>query len=308
MKRVLSLTLATLLLLAALASCGNNGAEADIADQAAKKPRTARIATWNLEWFGALNRGPRDIKRIAGIIEELDIDVLALEEITCPCTLESLVAELDGYDYFISPQRVPQKLALLWRKARVDKVEFDKAAFKALRGVADTGLDRESRQPLVFRMRINKFDFTLVVVHLKAIPESSRSVQIRNVQYDALNAWLGNELSAADAERDIIIAGDFNSYTSGISSERLLAAGYVVFATTWLPEGDYSSIWYNFEGERNLSLIDHIAVTHALQQGEFKAIEPIRDWDVEIGRKKYEKGVSDHLPVVAVFKTNKDLD
>lgn len=308
MKKTTGLILAAALALAASISCTNENTVDENANSAVENAETARIATWNLEWFGALNRSEEDIERIADIIRELGIDVLALEEITCPCTVEQLAAKLGDYEYFISPQRIPQKLALLWRKDRADKIEFDEQAFDALRGVAVTGFDRELRQPLVFRMRIDNFDFTLMVVHLKSVPKAERSVEIRNIQYDAINKWLGAELSSADAEKDIIIAGDFNSYYYGVSSERLRQAGHVVFVTTTLPQGEYSNIWHDYEGNRNLSLIDHIAVTPTLRDGEFERIEPIRDWDVEIGADKYENGISDHLPLVAVFKTSVDKD
>lgn len=266
-----------------------------------------RIGTWNLEWFGALGRTPEDITRIADIIREQDIDILALEEITCECTLQALAEEL-GYEYYLSSQRVPQKLALLWRSEAVDEINFDTDAYNALRRVADTGLDRESRQPLVFRVVAGNFDFTLVVVHLKAIPELERSVEIRNVQYDTINAWLAAELSSANAERDIIIAGDFNSYLTGISSARLLQGGHVVFATKDLPESEYSNIWHDRDGNRNLSLIDHIAITPTLKNEEFITVEPIPDLDAELGGDDYENHISDHLPVVAVFSTDRDRD
>ena len=266
---------------------------------------TVRIGTWNLEWFGALGRTPEDISRIADIIREQKIDILTLQEITCECTLQALAEEL-GYEYHLSSQRVPQKLALLWRSEAVDELTFDTDAYNALRGVAVTGLDRESRQPLVFRVVTGSFDFTLVVVHLKAIPELERSVEIRNVQYDALNSWLASEL--AGDERDIIIAGDFNAYRTGISSERLLQAGHVIFATADMPDDEYSNIWHDREGNRNLSFIDHIAITKTLKNEEFASIEPVRDLDVEMGEDTFENSISDHLPVVAVFRTDRDLD
>ena len=305
--RILSILATAFAVTLLLAACTAGDASGEI-PTAQGEAGIARIATWNLEWFGALNRNADDIKQIAAIIRELDIDVLALEEIVCPCTVEALAAELGDYEFFISPQRIPQKLALMWRSERVGEVTFDEAAYSALRGVADTGLDRELRQPLVFRMKIDHFDFTLVVVHLKSIPEAERSVEIRNIQYDTLNAWLAQELGREGGERDIVIAGDFNSYNQGISSARLLEAGHVVFATTSLPDGEYSNIWYDREGTRNHSLIDHIALTPELRDGEFGALEAIRDWDVEIGGEAYENGVSDHLPLVAVFKTTEDID
>ena len=304
MKIIMALILSLAAATAILFSCGNG----EGAGGAGASEATARIGTWNLEWFGALGRGEDDTRQIAAIVRELEIDVLALQEITCPGAVERLAAELPGYRYFISPQRVPQKLALLWNSERVGGVRFDRGAYDALRRVADTGLDRESRQPLVFRMEIGEFDFTLVVVHLKSIPEAERSVEIRNVQFGALNAWLRAELEAEGGERDIVIAGDFNAYTHGISSERLLAAGLVEFATADLPAGEYSNIWYGRGGVRNLSLIDQIAVTPELRAGEFVRVEPIRDWDAEIGPRRYERGVSDHLPVVAVFRTDGDID
>lgn len=297
MKKLPSI-LCIALLIAFAASCGETTTAAT--DQ-------IRIGTWNLEWFGALSRTPEDIAKIADIIREQEIDILALEEITCECTLQALAEEL-GYEYFISTQRVPQKLALLWRSDAVDELTFDNDAYNAMRGVADTGLDRESRQPLVFRVVAGKFDFTLAVVHLKSIPELERSVNIRNVQYDAINAWLSAELNADDPERDIIIAGDFNSYNTGISSERLLQGGHVVFATAEMPDNEYSNIWYDREGNRNLSFIDHVAITPALKGGEFLMVEPIKDLDAEFGGDEYENHISDHLPLVAVFRTDRDLD
>lgn len=276
--------------------------------QEESKTHVARIGTWNLEWFGALGRSDADITKLADIIRELNIDVLALQEITCPRALEKLKKELQRYDCFISPQRIPQKPALLWRTDRVEKVCFDEDAFEALRGVAVTGLDRESRQPLVFRMKIDEFDFTLMVVHLKSVPEAERSVRIRNVQYDSINVWLAKELGSPGADQDIIIAGDFNSFATGVSSERLVSAGHVKFTSANLAQDEYSNIWYDHEGNRNLSLVDHIVITAALEQGEFRLIEPIKDLDSELGADAYETRISDHLPVIAVFKTDRDLD
>ena len=292
----LPLALCVVLLFALAIGCGES-------TQAAAD--TIRIGTWNLEWFGALGRTPEDITQIADIIRAQEIDILTLQEITCECTLQALAEEL-GYEYYLSSQRVPQKLALLWRSDMVDEISFDNEAYNALRGVADTGLDRESRQPLVFRVISGSFDFTLVVVHLKAIPELERSVEIRNVQYDVLNTWLASEL--VGDERDIIIAGDFNAYRTGSSSERLLQAGHVVFATADMPENEYSNIWYNRDGNRNLSFIDHIAISTNLKAEEFVSVDPIEDLDVQMGEDDFENRISDHLPLVAVFRTDRDLD
>ena len=157
-------------------------------------------------------------------------------------------------------------------------------------------------------MIAGQFDFTLMVVHLKSIPEAERSVRIRNVQYDAINEWLEAELNRSDAETDIIIAGDFNSFNKGISSQRLLEAGHMKFITHSLPEGSYSNIWYNRDRKRSFSLIDHIALTPTLELEEFVELLPIGNWDKEMGGETFENSISDHLPLVAVFRTTEDQD
>lgn len=268
---------------------------------------TLRIGTWNLEWFGALGRTPEDIVKIAGIIKDQHIDLLALQEITCECTLQALAEEL-GYNYYLSSQRIPQKLALLWNPKEVEEVEFDNDAYNALVKVADHGIGRPSRQPLVFNIKSGAFDFRMVVVHLKSIPEDKYSLEIRNIQYDTINSWLEDSLKGADAEKDIIIAGDFNSYNQGVSSERLRRARLVEFTANEYTEREYSNIWYGKGARRNLSLIDHIVVTPSLRKEEYQKLIPIKDLDVEMGTKYYENNISDHLPVVAEFRNDKDLD
>jgi endonuclease/exonuclease/phosphatase family metal-dependent hydrolase len=274
-------------------------------------PTEIKVATWNLEWFGAYGRTKADIKMIASVIEEEKIDILCLQEITCECTLKILAEELE-YDYFLSPQRVPQKLALLWNPTSIRTVRFEEGAFNSLVRVAKHGLGYDSRQPLVFSVKAGDFDFTLFNVHLKSNPENSKSVEIRNIQYDTINGWLQGELAREGSEKDIIIAGDFNSYNYGISSERLVNAGFVRFATTDLASDDYSSIYYTYNDDdtatRRTSLIDHIAITDDLRGGEFVEIQEIRDWDKELGEDEYELRVSDHLPVIAVFNTTADRD
>lgn len=274
-------------------------------------PQFVKIGTWNLEWFGALGRSEEDIAAIAELIRIEQIDLLCLQEITCECTLRQL-AEILGYDYFISPQRTPQKLALIWDPEKVKEVVFREDAYNALERVAKHGLGYDSRQPLVFSILAGRFDFTLMNVHLKSIPERQSSVEIRNIQYQTINLWLQQELAIPGGEKDILIAGDFNSYNYGISSAQLLNAGYVSFVTTGLPPNEYSNIWYytTDEGDsiRNKSLIDHMAVTDALLHGEFEMVHPIRDWDEELGTELFENHYSDHLPLVATFIAYGDHD
>jgi endonuclease/exonuclease/phosphatase family metal-dependent hydrolase len=55
------------------------------------------------------------------------------------------------------------------------------------------------------------FDFTLVVVHLKAYSDP-RSTSIREEELSLLGQWVQTYLDDPENDRDLIIAGDFNEH------------------------------------------------------------------------------------------------
>jgi len=54
------------------------------------------VATWNIEWFP--KNGETTIEYVAEIIEELELDVIAIQEIDQPEEFEYLLSLLQGYD------------------------------------------------------------------------------------------------------------------------------------------------------------------------------------------------------------------
>ena len=54
------------------------------------------VATWNIEWFP--KNGETTIEYVVEIIEELELDVIAIQEIDEPEQFEYLLSLLQGYD------------------------------------------------------------------------------------------------------------------------------------------------------------------------------------------------------------------
>jgi len=59
---------------------------------------TFEVLTWNIEWFP--KSGQITIDAVAQIIEALDVDLLALQEINDTATLQQMVDGIDGYDAY----------------------------------------------------------------------------------------------------------------------------------------------------------------------------------------------------------------
>ncbi|MDG2209802.1 MAG: hypothetical protein P8K81_07425, partial [Flavobacteriales bacterium] len=57
------------------------------------------IATWNIEWFP--KAGETTINAVSDVIEAIEIDVWAIQEIDDTTAFTSMVNELEGYEYIL---------------------------------------------------------------------------------------------------------------------------------------------------------------------------------------------------------------
>lgn len=161
-----------------------------------------RVVTWNLANFAGASSG-HDLERMREVIEKLDPDVLALQEVKDP---EALAALLPGWEIALSSAggRGHQLLGVAVRPDRV--ALLDRAEHPQL------SLDGRVRPAFAVYLRALEQgpDFWLVVVHLKAMPDA---IDLRRQQWPMLAELardrLGHGPGAAD--HDLLIAGDFNT-------------------------------------------------------------------------------------------------
>jgi len=198
------------------------------------KDETFDVVTWNIEWFGDPANATTPSTnlqrtRVREMIEELDADVYAFQEITSIPAWNLLLLELDDYAGVLSPAfsrpagdfDAAQKLAFLFKKSTVDtlqtKVLLDNLSSADLIDfpVANSGLFWASgRYP--FAMDISatiggiRRELTLVNVHGRSNGggESASLPRYQLRKYDA--EVLYDTLQAYYADKSVIILGDYN--------------------------------------------------------------------------------------------------
>ncbi len=181
-----------------------------------------QIGTFNLDFFTDLNpstgkwceehnpRSLQEIKALAQFIDSLDIEVLALQEVEDAAAMDLLLRFMPPgkYAYVMLPQTHPQtcqRIAVLYQEEEVE-IRFV--------GTIPLSLNHYGlRDGLVVQGKFlpDGFDFTMVVVHLKAFFDP-RSQGIRKRQLSLLGQWVKDYLSNSGNDPDLILVGDFNEH------------------------------------------------------------------------------------------------
>ena len=162
-----------------------------------------RIVSWNLANFGG-DTAEHDLARIREVVDELDPDVLAVQEVNA---VEALAALLPEFELVATEQggRGGQRLVIAWRPDRVELLAHAEHPELSLDGRVRPGLGG------YLRARGGGPDLWLFVVHLKAMPEG---YPLRRRQWPTLAAIADALVSApspGQGDHDMVLLGDFNT-------------------------------------------------------------------------------------------------
>jgi len=263
------------------------------------KKATANIAAWNLEGFNGIPARRID-KQVEGLTM-LDAEVVALVEINPIDVLEKIKAGLQEngvtYNSMILPQQDKLHIGVLYKEGVI-------ATNPRLIPNSDLG-DSEKRKAFVIDMKIGKFDFTMIIVHLKS-GRSLPSQRIRDEQAKVIFSYI-EELRSQKRE-DIIVTGDFNMIPGqDISNFHHLGGDDVLdFISSWDLQERFSHILE--KGRANL--LDGFAISRTYSKEYIRGslrLFPMH-WTMDIGRDEYKRTVSDHLPFMASFRIDRDRD
>lgn len=263
------------------------------------KRSTANIAAWNLEGFHGIP-DERIKKQIQGL-SMLDAEVVALVEINPIEVLGKIKAGLleNGLTYNSSLEEQSGKLhiGVLYKEG----VEASNPRFIEDSDLGDPG----KRKAFVLDLKVGKFDFTIIVVHLKS-GRSLPNQKIRDEQAKVIFSFI--EECRANGREDIILTGDFNMIPGqDISNFHFLGGDDVMdFLSSWDLQERFSHILE--KGRANL--LDGYAITRTFSKEYVRGslrLFPMH-WSMDIGRESYKDEVSDHLPFVATFRIDKDRD
>lgn len=260
---------------------------------------TARIAAWNLAGFGGIpeERLQRQIEGLA----LLDAEIIALVEINPVSALDTLKQGLATkgviYESCVLPQHSDLHLGVLYKQG------ISAQNPRLLEG-SDLN-DPRRRKALLVDMQVGKFDFLMIVVHLKS-GRGSAEQQIRDDQAKVIGQFISD--TRAQSREDILLVGDFNMIPGeDVSNFHHLGGDDLMnFLSSWDLQDRYSHI---LEAGR-ANLLDGFAISRKYSteyiRGSLKLF-PMH-WAMDMGRDKYRETVSDHLPFVASFRIDRSRD
>lgn len=260
---------------------------------------TATVAAWNIYGLRTIN----DVreKNLARGIAAIDAEVVVLSEVKPDGVMAKLKGQLDRlgaeYRYEIRRQTADLNLAILYKEGvSVSNVRF----------VPGSDLGNEQlRKALAADVRIGKFDFLMIGVHLKS-GRGEREQATRTRQCEKLAKFIANELGGA--EKDVLILGDYNMIKDRDEANfRRLDRDFDLRYIS--SENQYPGFTHVTENGRG-NFLDGFAVSQN-HTGEYiemssRVVQMHKVLDKSLS--SYRSSVTDHLPIVARFWITNDDD
>lgn len=261
------------------------------------KDETFDIVTWNIEWFGSASNGPEDdeiqLNNVITVIDSIDADIFALQEIANQTMFNRLVDSLSAYEGVLASFSQTQKTAYLYKSSTINilnsgllttgQVSYDWANGRfPLELHFEAVFDQEIREIKAYN------------IHAKALGEQEDYVR----RTDA-STTLKNFLDQNESESNVIVIGDYNDeiLVSSVGGQDSPYKNFdddteYTILTKSLEEAGFTS----FGGS---SMIDHITISSELVDEYFEGTERVENPSY-IG--SYLSQTSDHYPVWVRFK------
>ncbi len=263
--------------------------------------------TWNIEWFGSTSNGPSDerlqLANVLSILDTLEADLYALQEIYGQAQIDSLTKYMPGYEGVVADHiSWVQKTAFLYNTNTISNVSTD--VIDESEGMSE--YDFAGRLPFVLN-----FDYThsggtqsfmAIVIHAKCCTGSDDYAR-RKAAADSLY----NYLQEQHPDDFIVLMGDYNDdldesiHGSGGSYEETPyisfkndSESFTVVTGSLGADGTSSTIGYD-------DVIDHITYSNEVMpfylEGSAEVLQEAEEYVTSYG-----STTSDHYPVRAVIR------
>jgi endonuclease/exonuclease/phosphatase family metal-dependent hydrolase len=255
---------------------------------------TLEIVTWNIENFPLA--GETTVRAVRQIIESLNVDLFAVQEISDTAAFRQLLIDLEEYEGLYSADDYGewyQKSGVIYREGLITIEDVGQIFIND-----SYAFPRPPLEMTVVAQKDGKmFDFRLIVIHLKAGADSD-DLRRRREAAEKLKEYIDSQV-ASSAEKDFVVAGDWNDRIDDPQSGNAFTVFIedslnYLFLTRSLTE-DPNFVSYPLYS----SLIDHILISrNALEEYMGGETTTLR-LDEEVYN--YLQEVSDHRPVMAKF-------
>lgn len=278
------------------------------------------IACWNVEWFGDATSGngpnnePLQYANVKSVLQNADIDVWGLAEVSNTNTFATLLAELTDYSGLESSYSQTQKTALIWKKSM-----FTLLGSTNISDVTEPNFSNAfaGRAPLEVALATKgnaiKDTIYFYVVHLKA--NSSGDNQPNYNRRKDASAYLKKYLDNNRKGKKVVVLGDWNDDVD--ASVIKVSGSYLEtpFANFINDSANYffTSRALSFAGETSYpnfnpkNMIDHMLNTKALLDSFYiqNSCMVLKQLSAQIT--SYTSSTSDHYPVMSRYNLKRYL-
>ena len=263
---------------------------------------TLEVMTWNIEHFP--KNGQTTIDSVKKVIEALDVDIIAFQEINDKAIFMDLANSLSNYTGF-TPENEYNSLAYLYKSSEITNVNIFE--------IFTNSWHEFPRAPLVIEFGYNNEKIFVINNHFKCcgdgVLKKNSYYDEENRRYEAsklLEEYIQNNLS----KEKVFVVGDLNDNVTDKESNNVFThflnkPDDYLFANIEIAEGKdthWSFPWYP-------SHIDHIIITNELFEAFSDSISEIQtiriDKEMKEGMYEYDEKISDHRPVAIKLNTKK---
>ena len=265
--------------------------------------QTLDIMTWNIENFPKTNKTRLYLE---SIINTLNIDLIALQEITDQSEFNNLVSNLNGnWLGFRSENTSYGELAYLINQDNLTLIQnpynLTSSYFSDLSS-SDFEYIFSFRAPLVLKINFQNKDYIIINVHYKCCGDGLLENEINNdEEYRRFQSskYLKEFVDGEFNDQSVIILGDFNDninddINNNVFIEFINDYNNYYFADTDIANGSTS----NWSFPTWPSHLDHILITNELFNSYNNDMIFTFKIDNYIGWNFYETYISDHRPVI----------
>jgi len=285
----------TALLLATLA-IGPTLSARDLQDLSYGSSATFEVLTWNIEWFP--KNGQTTISAVGEVIQALDVDVMALQEINDTAKLQQLVDTLPGFEAYYESSW-PAGLAYVYKSDTIQVVD----AYEIY--TTQPYWSAFPRSPMVMELKFDGHDIVVINNHYKCCGDGVLNLNDlgdeETRRYTATNL-LKTYIDTNLAGDRVIVLGDLNDDLADAPSNNVFQgilgdSAHYDFVDLGIASGSISN--WSYPGWP--SHLDHILITDELFGAVTDPAADVRTIRIDDvlpgGWSEYDSKISDHRPV-----------
>jgi len=247
------------------------------------------IITWNCEFFPTANDST--INALSEAVNDLDVDIIAFQEIKNRGWFGKLMKLIPEYDYVISTQSSFMDQAIIYKKNTFDLVN-------KIEVFSENDYNFAGRPPLKadFINKNTNTKFSIINLHMKCCDSGLyRRQQAAKMLYEYA-------VDNLDINENLIILGDWNDDLKDAEGEHcfdtFMNDDRFLFPTLDIT---YDISKASYPKEPYVSFLDHILITSSFLNNKQYIVNTIPMDEYMGSFEIYEAYISDHMPVYLSF-------